>query len=266
MSRRVVIKRRFSRRFGRAALFVSPASALRFWRPGLDHADPTLLRAAEKTVKAGMVVWDIGANVGLFTFAAAALAGTNGRVFAVEPDLWLVSLLERSAAIETRPRASVTVVAAAAWDRLDLASLQMSSQGRSSNFLVPGALRTPGLRSQCGTTIAVTLDWLSEHLPLPDVLKIDVEGLEAAVLRGATKVLHCRPKILCEVYSQNQQEVASILARYHYRFHDAEDALFRGVELPTYNTLAIPDEQCAASLAAVPVPSLRHHSGEDGRP
>jgi len=77
------------------------------------------------------------------------------------------------------------------------------------------------------------------------VLKIDVEGLEAAVLRGGATVLANRPAVLCEVYSENRQEVATILGWHQYRFHDADDLQFKLVDLPTYNTLAVAAERAA---------------------
>ena len=46
ISRRVVLRKRLPRRVGGAVLYVSPDSALRFWRPGLESADPSLLDAA----------------------------------------------------------------------------------------------------------------------------------------------------------------------------------------------------------------------------
>ena len=240
LSRGVVVKRRFSQRFGRAPVYVSPGSALRFWRFELDEADPALLNTAEEIVSPGSVVWDIGANVGLFTFCAAALAGKNGRVIAVEPDLWLASLLNKSARVQPHNHAPVTVVPAAVCERLGVTTLHIAAQGRSKNFITGGGSANSGPIRTTQTAVTVTLDWLAQHMPPPDVLKIDVEGMEATVLRGAEAVLTNQPKILCEVYSETQQEVAVILRRHGYIFHDSEDAHFKQVDLPTYNTMALP--------------------------
>jgi precorrin-6B methylase 2 len=57
-----------------------------------------LLAIAKELIKPGMVLWDIGANVGAFTMAAAYMAGKVGKVLAIEPDSWLTSLIRRSAA------------------------------------------------------------------------------------------------------------------------------------------------------------------------
>jgi hypothetical protein len=59
VSAHIVLKRRFTRKFGRAAVFVTPGAALRYWRFGLDGADPPLLRAAQEVVSSGSIVWDI---------------------------------------------------------------------------------------------------------------------------------------------------------------------------------------------------------------
>jgi hypothetical protein len=93
LSRGVVLKRRLPTQFGSGPLFVSPDSGLKYYRLDLKTADPTLFRMAAELVRPGDIVWDIGANVGLFTFAAAGLASPRGHVIAVEPDTWLVSLL-----------------------------------------------------------------------------------------------------------------------------------------------------------------------------
>jgi hypothetical protein len=82
-SRGRVLKRQLPARFGGAPIFVSPDAALRFWRKDLAKCDPPLFDAADELVRPGDVVWDVGANVGLFTFAAAARAGATGRVLAV---------------------------------------------------------------------------------------------------------------------------------------------------------------------------------------
>ena len=81
------MQRRLPKVFGGAPILVSPDSALAFWKRDLGSVDPYLLSMARELVRPGMVVWDIGANVGLFAFAAAALGAPQ--VLAVEPDIWL---------------------------------------------------------------------------------------------------------------------------------------------------------------------------------
>jgi FkbM family methyltransferase len=176
----------------------------------------------------------------LFTFAAAALAGGKGKVIAVEPDVWLVSLLRRSASMQPGDHAPVTILPAAITDQVGITTLHVVARSRSSNFVSGGGSPNRGspVRST-ETTMAVTLDWLAQYLPSPDVLKIDVGGLEAKVLQGGHAVLAKRPKILCEVYSEHQREVAAMLGAYGYRFHDYDDPQFRAVELPPYSMLAL---------------------------
>src|SRR5206468_2992555 len=112
ISRHVVLRRHLPPRVGGAIIYVSPDAALRFWRANLDTVDPSLLNAAWELVHPGDVVWDVGANVGLFSFAAAGLAGDAGLVVAVEPDPFLVGLLRRSARRRRVGHARVEVVPA----------------------------------------------------------------------------------------------------------------------------------------------------------
>jgi hypothetical protein len=78
LSRSVVLERKRPSQFGGGPLFVSPESGLKYYRSDLNSADPTLFRMAQELVKPTGEVWDIDANFGLFSFAAAAISGPSG--------------------------------------------------------------------------------------------------------------------------------------------------------------------------------------------
>ena len=174
--------------------------------------DPLLLRFAQRYVKPGHVVWDIGANVGLFSLAAASRAGPSGRVVSVEPDAGVANLLLRSVAVPNDARAPVQVLCAAVGQHLGIGELHIAKRSRSSSFTVGQGSTTTGGVSEIRSVITITLDWLLCHFPPPHVLKIDVEGAEVEVLRGAEQVLtqEC-PVILCEVFRPNVEVVTSLL-------------------------------------------------------
>jgi FkbM family methyltransferase len=227
ISRRVVLKRRLPPEFARTPLFVSPSSALAYWRRDIARADPFLLSMVRELVRPEMTVWDIGANVGLFSFAAASL---GAQVLAVEADIWLANLINRSVRLNGLP---VTVIAAAVSDRPGVSKLYLSDEGRASNSL-----------NGCGfaqTVVTLTLDWLLEQFAAPQVLKIDVEGMEYAVLKGARKVLQARPVIFCEV-SEDYNLIGELFRRADYKLYAAREANRQPLQRPSRDTLAIPSE------------------------
>ena len=224
-SRGVVLKRRLPREFGRAPIFVTPESALGYWRRDLGKVDPFLLSMARELVQPGMVVWDVGANVGLFSFAAAALGAT---VVAIEADLWLVQLLQRSSRLNHLP---VTAVPAAVTDQCGVTTLHVSADGRSSNS-VHG--EGPGQ-----TIVSITLDSLLDSFPAPSVIKVDVEGMEYNVLKGAKTVLKANPTLFCEV-SQHHEEIGALLTEAGYVFYAARSQDRKPLGRPSFDTLAQP--------------------------
>jgi FkbM family methyltransferase len=225
LSRRVVLKRYLPREFGGAPVLVSPECALGYWGYNLGRVDPFLLSMAKELVRPGMMVWDIGANAGLFSFAAA---GLGARVLAIEADAWLASLLHRSVLLNCMP---VTVLPAAASDSLGVAALHLSEQGRASNSLSGNG------PSQ--NVIAITLDWLLERFPAPQLVKIDVEGFEWEVLRGASLLLQKKPAIFCEV-TQKHSEIGRLLDAAGYEIYAARETNRHPLQRPSYDTLAIP--------------------------
>ena len=76
LTRDWVIRRRLSAEFSRAPIHVTPSAGLRYLFRSMNLVDPSLLELVTEFVTPGSVVWDVGANVGLFSFASASL-GAN---------------------------------------------------------------------------------------------------------------------------------------------------------------------------------------------
>ena len=195
-----------------------------------------LFRLARQLVKPGATVWDIGANVGLFSFAAAAIAGSSGKVLAVEPDPWLSNLLRRSADVKMRHSAPVTILSSAVTDTCGIAELNIARRGRAANFISGfGSTQSNGARERLPVT-SITLDCLAESFGVPTLVKIDVEGTEHFVLRGGSNVLSHKPVLIIEVSAENSGEVAALLGRAHYRLMDDQ---LRPTESVPFNLVAM---------------------------
>jgi FkbM family methyltransferase len=167
----------------------------------------------------------------------------------VEPDPWLASLLRRSAG---HNRNSVDVLSVAVSDRNGLMSLNIAQRGRATNFLsgFQPSTQTGGVRSVV-QVVTVTLDWLLEQTGPPAVVKIDVEGAEAAVLGGAVKVLGAaKPRLVCEVSEANRAVATRILRDHGYTLYDASRPFQTGeVSECAWNTIALPEPQQTRSAA-----------------
>lgn len=243
-ARRFVAGRTLIRRLpvGSARIVLTPESQLKYLRPGRAGFDPILLDWAEHHVSPGMTVWDIGANVGVFAFAAA---GRGARVLAVEPDPWMATLLLRSRALN--PHLALDVLAAAVADAPGLAALKLSSGGRAGNALASVA----GQRLMFGTSMGevqvptLTLDALLDRFNPPDFIKIDVEGAELLALAGASRLLHeIRPTVAIEVAGEVADDAAAYFTGAGYSLFDAETGA--PAQTCAYNCLAVPPADAPA--------------------
>jgi FkbM family methyltransferase len=199
-------------------------------------------------VRPGNVVWDVGANVGLFSVAAAARAGTTGHVFAFEPDTWLVGLLRRTAQLHHPQCAKMSIVPAAVGGCVALRSFQIAVRSRSSNALAGYGQSQMGGVAEEQIVPVFNLDWLLDHFAAPHVLKIDVEGAELEVLAGQMRMLReVRPRIVCEVASTSAREVTALLTGADYLLYDGEKPLEGAAPITEacWSTVAIPTEQKA---------------------
>lgn len=233
-------KRRLPNGFGPGKIVVSPDAMLGIAKPDLLRADPHLFDSVRRHVQPGMRVWDVGANLGLFGFSAAWASGPQGKVLLVEADPWLCSLLQRSArGLAGHGYATISVASCAIADHAAPATFDIAARGRASNALRGfGNSQTGGIRGNL-TVGCVTLDQLLDTTFPPDLIKIDVEGAEALVLRSSSLTLKRRPIILIEVSEKTANEVTAMLHAADYELYDGQDNL-RPVDRCTWATVALP--------------------------
>ena len=199
-----------------APIWVSPDAQLKYLTPGARAFDTDLLELAEQRLGPDDVVWDVGANVGSFSVAAATVA-TAGEVVAIEADIWLAQLLCRTAA-EPFFGGRIKVVPCAVADQPGIARFAINARGRARNTLEAGGGRSQ--RSSARETVLVPtlpLDDLLGQFRPPTFVKIDVEGAELLVLRGAGRLLRdVRPSVYIEVDERFAVEVMALFAAAHY--------------------------------------------------
>lgn len=250
LARNVVFETRLPQQFGRRSIWLSPGNHLAVLKPGSRKFVPELLDFVERFVGDEDIVWDIGANMGLFALPAATRAA---HTVAFEPDPFNVRLIHRTMAANADLKLDALAVAVS--DEVGVARFNIPVRGRSANGLAHAALstQTGGVRQQF-SVLTVTADWLLDHFPAPSFVKCDAEGAEAMILRGAKRLLaEVRPVIIIETASENAQECAAI-------FHD-HDSLLMSAYQPVRAEGAVTDIAELWDVLAIPREKVPEYSG-----
>jgi len=151
----------------------------------MDRYEPRTTQLLEEVVKPGMVIIDIGAHVGYYTLLAARQVGPTGRVYAFEPNQENHSLLLKN--IEVNGYANVVATKMAVSDRVGSSPLYLTALDSGRHSLYRHGLPERGVATIETTTLDTFLE--SVDWPKVDLIKIDVEGAEVAVLDGMAKVI-----------------------------------------------------------------------------
>ncbi len=162
------------------------------WKLGLAARGERAL--IERTVQPGMVVADVGANIGLRTLLLARRVGPSGRAYAVEPEARNFRLLSR--AVSEAGLAQVELRQVAAADLPGWMTLYLSAVDGGDHRIFPA-----DEERALATVRAVCLDDVLEDEARVDFIRLDVQGGEVSVLRGLRRTLarHAELRLLCAV-------------------------------------------------------------------
>ena len=189
-------------------LFSVPNRLNQFRADSFSTKEPETLEWIDK-IPRGAVLWDIGANVGLYSCYAAKTR--DCQVFAFEPSVFNLELLARNISLnQLTPK--IAIVPLPLCEHLMLSTLNMTSMEWG------GALSTFGKdygwdgekieQVFAFQTLGVTMDGAHQHLgiPIPSHIKIDVDGIEHLVLKGGASVLQTVKGLLIEINDSFQEQ------------------------------------------------------------
>lgn len=175
-----------------------------------------LQAALVATLRPGQVFYDVGSNIGFMTLLAAKLVGPHGQVVAFEPGPKTAKQL--AAQIKANGLRNVLVQEAAVSNQVGMSRFETNTYSVTAHLTAgPSPSGT-----QSGQVVrTTTLDHFITTHPVPHVLKIDVEGAEIAVIRGARRLLSDhRPILIVELHSEGlSQEFHQFMREHHYQMH-----------------------------------------------
>jgi len=145
-------------------------------------------------------MFDVGANVGYYTILGSRCVGSSGMVIAFEPAVRNLAYLYRH--VQLNKAENVIIISAACSDTLSLAIFS-AGKNYAEGHIRTGNFADAASCEKVSLVPTVTIDDVSRQLSmLPHVIKIDVEGAELSVLKGAKETLRkSRPKILLSTHS-----------------------------------------------------------------
>jgi FkbM family methyltransferase len=176
------------------------------------HYEAQEIELVRQVLKPGDTAVDVGAHIGFFTMQMAASVGPAGRVYAFEPFGPHVELLERSVA-ENRFEDRITFKPAAVGAVSGRATLTFPVETLNSGGAYLLREGTAPLKGNLSAAVAVVaLDELEFRRPVR-LIKMDVEGAEPQVIRGAARLLkEDRPLILSELHPVQLERASGVTA------------------------------------------------------
>ena len=132
-----------------------------------------------------MVVYDVGANAGFYTLLSSVLTGNSGKVFAFEPVPQNIFYIKKH--LELNKISNTVVVEKAVSNKISKLRFDLSSNPSMGHFSANGEIEVE----------TISLDeFIKQGNPLPDLIKMDIEGAEFDALNGAEEILKTKKPII----------------------------------------------------------------------
>jgi FkbM family methyltransferase len=143
-------------------------------------------------LKPGMTVIEAGANVGYFSLVMARAVGATGRVISFECDPGLAALARDNVEINGLHRIA-TIEERALGERVGHVTFYTTDRHRGGGSLIAGLEQIPHNATDQRSAMEVEMTTIDASMKeagvLPDLLKLDAEGAEPAILRGGVALL-----------------------------------------------------------------------------
>lgn len=210
-------------------------------RPGLDRTiyyngtyEAGTIAVIKGILRPGDTFLDVGSNIGLMSLVASHAVGETGRVIAFEPQPDTYKVLAGN--MRLNHRANVVTVNEAIGAATGEATIYSNLARTASASLIPMDDEITTIQQ---TKIETLADFVRVHaIPSPRMIKIDVEGWELEVLKGAQSILATtQAPALCVEYSHLHKNMGGALEEIYRLIRKANDytvyRLARGKEFPS---------------------------------
>jgi FkbM family methyltransferase len=211
------MKREFNINYkGNDFVFTSPNSLNKWRLDTFSTKEPETLNWIDK-LPSNSILWDIGANVGLYSVYAAKVR--NCMVYSFEPSIFNLELLARNIFLNDLQR-NISIVPLPLSNSIGLNILNMTSTewgGAISTFGSEAIGHDGKLMDKIFEfrTLGISMDFAVEFLniPVPDYIKMDVDGIEHLILMGGKNLLKSIKGVIIEINDDfvEQRETATKL-------------------------------------------------------
>ncbi len=191
-----------------------------------NMTEPTQTAVFAESLEVGDVLFDVGANVGYYTVLGSRIVGEQGLIVAFEPLVRNLSHLYNHVALNNLQ--NVSIIAAACSDEISVAAFSTGENNAMGHLTDGNNSNEEMSEKNLIIVLTVSLDAIAERLGVvPNVLKIDVEGAELSVLRGArNRILPAKPKIFLSLHSPTlKTDCLKYLEQFGYEFEPLDNSM-----------------------------------------
>jgi FkbM family methyltransferase len=196
-----------------------------------------MLHFLDENLKNGDVFIDVGANIGLLSIHAANSVGATGKVLAFEAHPETAKILEFNKELNHKENIHIYPIALGS-EKGKAMIFNDSDSNRGGASLVRGL-------SESGIEVDLDrLDDILEATVIPKIIKIDVEGFEMNVLKGAVRTIQeAKPILLIEASEKQDinQEIITFLNQIHpfklFKFSKGKERKSKWIEIKNLNEI-----------------------------